>query len=577
MISSPYLVRHLLGADFRLLHTAARKPPHTFRILVVGDSYAYGFGVAEHESMPAQLQQALNRSLRTPFIEVVNAARPGMNLMDEWAFVQQAEGWIEHDLLLLCLSSDDASPWSHWELEHRGTGGWQKRWRTQWHPDGSSLSHVATALGTLAERERSAGRTLALAFYEPVPGTAEMPLAVLPPLCKTVGIPFLDLVTPFRRFQPENLVVSTADRHPSPLAHRIAAAELGVFLGPLLPRKAGPSAAEALRERLEHLAGLERAEQEPSGLIWRHLASLPELVGEVAEAAGLLRSALNLLYHALLLARTMEWMRTRIGRLAERLFGLERLALMSRLGVEGTEAGAPASALWDELAAGTARTRDWLAELCQLAGAAAESPGSGEKGTFSLIEALRREAVEQRSEIWRHSILPVCRELDLLCAAAERVVRTHREVERLPQEAGELVRSISGELKGFESWLVEPLSMREDTSRTELIVQVQIPPDPRIRHVDLMCHFTSVAPYGCAVRMIQYVRSDGTAQACRFVPPEGSVGRATFEIKIAYGPAAPPETRTDGELFREISLVRDGRSQPYRPGDLFLCPLARPS
>jgi hypothetical protein len=269
-------------------------------------------------------------------------------------------------------------------------------------------------------------------------------------------------------------------------------------------------------------------------------------------------------------------MRTRIGRLGERLFGLERLALMSRLGVEGTEAGDPAAALWDELAAGTARTRDWLAELCQLAGAAAESPGSGEGGTVSLIEALRREAVEQRSEIWRHSILPVCRELDLLCAAAERVVRTHREVERLPQEAGELVRSVSGELKGFEPWLVEPLSLREDTSRTELIVQIGIPPDPRIRHVDLVCHFTSVAPYGCAVRLIQYVRSDGMAQACRFVPPEGSVGRATFEIKIMYGPAAP-ETRTDGELFREISLVRNGRSQPYRPGDLFLCPFARPS
>jgi hypothetical protein len=59
----------------------------------------------------------------------------------------------------------------------------------------------------------------------------------------------------------------------------------------------------------------------------------------------------------------------------------------------------------------------------------------------------------------------------------------------------------------------------------------------------------------------------------RRAPPNG---RATFEIKIAYGPAAP-ETRTDSELFREISLVRNGRSQPYRPGDLFLCPLARPS
>lgn len=576
MTSPPDLVRHLLSADFRLLHAAARKPPHTFRILVVGDSYAYGFGVAEHESMPAQLQRTLNRSPRTPFIEVVNAARPGMNLMEEWAFLEQAGGWIEHDLLLLCLSGDDASPWSHWELEHRGAGGWQKRWRTQWHPDGASLPYVATALGALAEREQGAGRALAVAFYEPVPGTAEMPLTVLPPLCKTLGIPFLDLVTPFRRFQTENLVVSTADRHPSPLAHRIAAAELSVFLGPLLPRPAGPSAAEALGERLEHLAGLERAEREPSGLAWRHLAALPELAGDVAEAAELLRSALNLLYHALLLARTMEWMRARIGRLGERLFGLERLALMARIGVEGTEAGAPATALWDELAAGTARTRGWLAELCQLAGAAAEGPGSGEEGTVCRIEVLRREAVEQRSETWRHSILPVCRELDLLCAAAERVVRTHREVERLPQEAGELVRSVSGALAGFEPWLVEPLSMREDTSRTELIVQVRIPPDPRIRHVDLECHFTSVAPYGCAVRLIQYVRSDGTAQACRFVPPEGSVGRATFEIKIAYG-AAAPETRTDGELFREISLVRNGRSQPYRPGDLFLCPLARPS
>lgn len=579
MPSSPALVRHLLSPDFRTLHALARRPPRTFRVLAVGDSYTFGFGVADHESLPAQLQRTLNRSLGTPFVEVLNAGRPGMNLIEEWAFLRQLGSWLEYDFLLLCLSSDDASPWSRWELMRRDEPGWREEWKLQWHPESRSVPHLLTALGTVVQEERRAGRGMAVAFYEPVSGTSELPRAVLPRVCETLGVPFLDLCAPFQRFPREVLAVSAADVHPSPMAHRIAAAETAAFLRPLLPDAAADreTAEQALRQRLEALVRVDEGPA-PAGLAYRHLASLRQALapGEPLTAEiEALRQALNAEYRTLLLDRVLQWVRRRLGQLGDKLFRLERLALMTRLGVAGTEAGLPAEDLWPALATGAAHTRRALAGLDAPAPCGSREPAGGD-GLRELIHGLREESEARRHNLLRGSLRRIAAEVDTFCAAVERVAQAQSGVATLPGAEGpELGHALRQSLESFGGWIEAASRAEGDDSRAELVVQVRLPAGADIQHADLVCELTAVAPFARTERQVQYVLADGGTHAYRFALPEGAVGHATLELKVSYGRPDEPVPETDGEALRQIVLVQGAAQRPYTPGDLLYSPLAR--
>lgn len=75
------------------------KAPDTRRILVLGDSFTYGSGVAGDETYPRRLESLLtNRGWR---VEVINAGVSGYGTFHEEAFLQE-EGWAyQPDLLIL--------------------------------------------------------------------------------------------------------------------------------------------------------------------------------------------------------------------------------------------------------------------------------------------------------------------------------------------------------------------------------------------------------------------------------------------------------------------------------------------
>lgn len=79
---------------------APAKPPGTVRILVVGDSFTYGSGVAGEETYPKRLERLLAGRAGVP-VEVINAGVSGYGTVHEAAFLR-AEGWsYEPDLLVL--------------------------------------------------------------------------------------------------------------------------------------------------------------------------------------------------------------------------------------------------------------------------------------------------------------------------------------------------------------------------------------------------------------------------------------------------------------------------------------------
>ncbi len=108
---------HLLGHEvtiseqgFRNAPVVTPKPADTFRILVIGDSVAFGWGVAEADAFP----RVIERSLRaTGFpgdgrtVEVVNAGVPGWGAPNELLFLREEGLALSPDLVLVTLVNND--------------------------------------------------------------------------------------------------------------------------------------------------------------------------------------------------------------------------------------------------------------------------------------------------------------------------------------------------------------------------------------------------------------------------------------------------------------------------------------
>jgi len=86
------------------------KPQGTFRILILGDSIAYGLNLKRKDIFSKSLQELLNSAQHKINYEVINAAIPGYNTMQEYiAFVNK---WYVYkpDLVLVGYCSNDMGP-----------------------------------------------------------------------------------------------------------------------------------------------------------------------------------------------------------------------------------------------------------------------------------------------------------------------------------------------------------------------------------------------------------------------------------------------------------------------------------
>ncbi|MHC4512700.1 MAG: SGNH/GDSL hydrolase family protein [Planctomycetota bacterium] len=85
-----------------------RKPAGTRRILVLGDSYAFGFGVDEREAVGAQLQEELREDF--PDVAVLNMAVPGYQTGQELARLERDGLRLQPDLVILVYYANDNVP-----------------------------------------------------------------------------------------------------------------------------------------------------------------------------------------------------------------------------------------------------------------------------------------------------------------------------------------------------------------------------------------------------------------------------------------------------------------------------------
>lgn len=113
----PYLLKPNLRAAWGLGRVAtdefglrnehpAEKPQGVYRILMLGDSVPFGFGVDQTQSFPAVLERLLNENNQTKY-QVINAGIPGYNIQDEGALLPALLTRYRPDLVLWMVTSND--------------------------------------------------------------------------------------------------------------------------------------------------------------------------------------------------------------------------------------------------------------------------------------------------------------------------------------------------------------------------------------------------------------------------------------------------------------------------------------
>ena len=115
----PPTVTAINARGFRGDDWTESKPPGVTRVAVVGDSFVFGSGVADEETLPRRLAAALGALAPARRWEVLNLGLPGDNLASHVTLADVAAHDLAADVVILCVSiPNDLSRWDD-QVAHR--------------------------------------------------------------------------------------------------------------------------------------------------------------------------------------------------------------------------------------------------------------------------------------------------------------------------------------------------------------------------------------------------------------------------------------------------------------------------
>ena len=281
---------------FRTAYESLEKPPNTFRIVALGDSFTWGDKIPDTEdTWPAQLENELRQSAEPLSLEVVNLGHRGYTTANEAELLQRL-GWsYQPDMVIVGYVLNDALPSGpdferrsmEWLLPYhylvpdpfRGgaiaqsatLGIIEGRWtalRTSvpaslaypmlYHPDSTGWRQTREAFREMGQAfdDQSVPGLLVL-FPEFVPGVWTLESYPHRQLHATVkqealasGFLVLDLLPAFAAEGGDwsDWWATPWDRHPNPAAHALAARTVADFLAAeqLLPHRTPEPSSPAL-------------------------------------------------------------------------------------------------------------------------------------------------------------------------------------------------------------------------------------------------------------------------------------------------------------------------------------------
>jgi hypothetical protein len=246
---------------FRGPPLARQKPPNGYRVVVLGDSVAFGWGVQESECFPRVLERLLQDALPGRTVQVVNTSVPGYNTAMEVETLVDKGLVFAPDLVVLSVVGNDLDlPNLIWTPQDFFAPGrsflWEqiaKAWRTRdpWSDRPWSLTPVADdgrylyREGAVApqyrdmvgiemfQRELRRLRDLGQQHGFRVLVAGNMNAAgFVGETCAATGLRYFranDAIEPYMKehgianYYKSELTVSAKDPHPGPIAHRLVA------------------------------------------------------------------------------------------------------------------------------------------------------------------------------------------------------------------------------------------------------------------------------------------------------------------------------------------------------------------
>jgi len=259
-----------------------------FRILVVGDSFAWGFGVHAEDAFPFRMEHQLNLQSGSEYFEVINWSHPGWGTTHEARSVLPQLDRLQPDLLILSFVLNDPEPDRHavrsqnWpqlqpEVPESYLGRllyrhsrvyrfvWSRLENTRIHRElddyyhdlfsGDTWKKCRWTLRLMRKSAFDRGIPMVLVVFPLFQGQMDDSYpyldlhAAVSDLGESLGVHVLDLLDTYRGVDGRRLaVIPFTDAHPSELAHRIAADAILEFLVSkgLVPQIKEPAAAPAM-------------------------------------------------------------------------------------------------------------------------------------------------------------------------------------------------------------------------------------------------------------------------------------------------------------------------------------------
>lgn len=250
------------SAGWRDLEHPLAKPPGTFRILGLGDSYLWGQGVRREDVCLIRLEGILNERLAPHRFETINSGLFAMNTVMERDSLREQGLQYSPDLVIVHFVLNDVEEDVHragpkveffsdytatylrpdWLARHSHAWGWA---RQRWLKATKGRAYVQQAVRSFDEgsrqwlscrqalidirdlcRQHGAGLLVVIfPFFHELNG--DYPFQPIHDAvgrhCRAHNIPVLDLRDAYRAWNGPELWVHPTDQHPNEIAHGIAA------------------------------------------------------------------------------------------------------------------------------------------------------------------------------------------------------------------------------------------------------------------------------------------------------------------------------------------------------------------
>lgn len=252
------------SAGYRDREYQLPKPAGGVRIMMLGDSLTFGWGVKVEDTFADQLEKMLNKGAGEGKFEVINTGVGNYNTYMEVAAFMRNGSKYNPDIIVLNYFINDAEPtpkraensfteyshaavmlWGAFDTISRmyfGKADWKSYYSGLYDDTQPGWIQTKEAIAQLADYCRQKGIKLMIVNLPELHELSSYPFenvnSKLAEVAGQLGVPFYDLLPAFTSEVPQSLWVSPTDAHPNAKADAIIAAKTAEALGRFFPELA---------------------------------------------------------------------------------------------------------------------------------------------------------------------------------------------------------------------------------------------------------------------------------------------------------------------------------------------------